>query len=65
MFLMAHRLTRLYEEGRGTHEQASLVKAWNTLRCREVVSLGREILGGNGILAEYTVAKVSASAIAS
>ena len=33
-----------------THEQASLVKGWNTLRCREVVSLGREVLGGNGIL---------------
>lgn len=36
MFLMAHRLTRLYEEGRVTHEQASLVKAWNTARAREV-----------------------------
>ena len=35
------RLTKLYEEGRMTHEQASLVKGWNTLRCREVVSLGR------------------------
>jgi acyl-CoA oxidase len=32
MFLMAWRLTRLYEGGGMSHEQASLVKAWNTLR---------------------------------
>ena len=40
-----------------THEQASLVKAWTTLKGREVVSLGRELLGGNGILSDYLVAK--------
>ena len=33
---MAYRLSKLYEEGSMTHEQASLVKAWNTLRGREV-----------------------------
>lgn len=58
MFLMAWRLTKLYEEGRMSHEQASLVKAWNTLRGREVMALGREVLGGNGILSEFLVAKV-------
>jgi alkylation response protein AidB-like acyl-CoA dehydrogenase len=57
MWLMAWRLTKLYEAGRLTHEQASLVKAWTTLRGREVVALGRELLGGNGILAEFGVAK--------
>lgn len=57
MWLMAWRLTALYESGRMTHEQASLVKAWNTARGREVVSLGRELLGGNGILSDYLVAK--------
>uniref|UniRef100_A0A7R9VKM5 Uncharacterized protein n=1 Tax=Chlamydomonas euryale TaxID=1486919 RepID=A0A7R9VKM5_9CHLO len=57
MFLMAHRLTRLYEEGKVTHEQASLVKAWNTQRAREVCALGREVLGGNGIVTDYGVAK--------
>lgn len=36
MWLMAARLTRLHEAGRLTHEMASLVKAWNTLRGREV-----------------------------
>lgn len=40
-----------------SHEQASLVKAWNTLRGREVVALGREMLGGNGIVADFLVGK--------
>mmetsp|Transcript_12566 Transcript_12566/g.27116 ORF Transcript_12566/g.27116 Transcript_12566/m.27116 type:complete len:444 (-) Transcript_12566:761-2092(-) len=57
MWLMAWRLSKLYEEGRMSHEQASLVKAWTTQRCREVVALGRELLGGNGILTDYNVAK--------
>lgn len=57
MWLSAWRLSKLYEEGRMTHEQASLVKAWTTLRAREVVALGRECLGGNGILGDLTVAK--------
>lgn len=57
MWLMAWRLTKLAEEGRMTHEQASLVKSWTTLRGREVVSLGREVLGGNGILSNFLVAK--------
>lgn len=57
MWLMAWRLTQLCEAGSMTHEQASLVKAWTTLRGREVVSLGRELLGGNGILSDFLVAK--------
>jgi acyl-CoA oxidase len=60
MWLMAYRLSKLYEAGKMTHEQASLVKAWNTLRGREVVSLGRELLGGNGILSDFLVAKAFA-----
>lgn len=57
MWLMAWRLTALHEAGKMTHEQASLVKAWNTARGREVVALGRELLGGNGILSDFLVAK--------
>jgi acyl-CoA oxidase len=34
MFLSAWRLTKLAEQGVMSHEQASLVKAWNTLRGR-------------------------------
>ena len=40
-----------------TPGQASLAKAWTSLRARETVSLGRELLGGNGILADFLVAK--------
>lgn len=58
MFLMALRISRLSEEGRLSHEQASLVKAWNTLRGRECVALARELLGGNGVVTDYQVAKV-------
>jgi acyl-CoA oxidase len=36
-----------------------VLKAWNTLRARETVALGRELLGGNGILSDFLVAKVS------
>ncbi|CAD7699673.1 unnamed protein product [Ostreobium quekettii] len=57
MWLMSWRLTKLQEEGRMTHGTASMVKAWNTLRCRETVALGRELLGGNGIVTDFHVAK--------
>ena len=57
MFLMAWRCTRLFEEGKLSHEQASLVKAWTTAKGREVVGLGREVLGGNGIVSDFLVAK--------
>ncbi|GIL48383.1 hypothetical protein Vafri_4643 [Volvox africanus] len=57
MWLSCWRLSKLYEEGRMSHEQASLVKAWVSARGREVMSLGRELLGGNGILAHFLVAK--------
>lgn len=57
MYLMCHRLSQLYDAGRMSHEQASLVKAWTTARAREVVALGRECLGGNGIVADFLVAK--------
>ena len=57
MWLMAWRLTKLHEKGGMTHEQASLVKAWTTAKGREVVALGRELLGGNGILSDFLVAK--------
>ncbi|XP_021288990.1 acyl-coenzyme A oxidase 4, peroxisomal [Herrania umbratica] len=57
MTLVGWRLCKLYEEGKMTPGQASLGKSWITLRARETVSLGRELLGGNGILADFLVAK--------
>ncbi len=56
--MMAWRVSKLLEEGRLTHEQASMAKAWNTLRGREVAALAREMLGGNGVLSDFQVAKV-------
>jgi len=57
MSLLGWRLCKLYEVGKMTPGQASLCKAWNTLRARETVALGRELLGGNGILSDFLVAK--------
>ncbi|CAH9070498.1 unnamed protein product [Cuscuta epithymum] len=57
MFLVGWRLCKLYESGKMTPGQASLAKSWITLRARETVSLGRELLGGNGVLADFLVAK--------
>eukprot|EP00252_Welwitschia_mirabilis_P017688 TRINITY_DN3916_c0_g1_i1.p1 TRINITY_DN3916_c0_g1~~TRINITY_DN3916_c0_g1_i1.p1 ORF type:complete len:299 (-),score=43.96 TRINITY_DN3916_c0_g1_i1:359-1255(-) len=57
MTLMGWRLCKLYDAGKMTAGHASLTKAWNTLRARETVSLGRELLGGNGILSDFLIAK--------
>jgi acyl-CoA oxidase len=58
MFLLAWRTSKLYEQGKLTNGQSSLAKAQNTLRGREVAALGREILGGNGIVGDYHVARL-------
>ena len=60
MTLLAWRLSTLHQAGRMTHEHASLAKAWTTLRGREVCALGRELLGGNGVVADFLVAKAFA-----
>ena len=43
-------------------EQASLAKVWITKAMRRLVSTGRELFGGNGILLEYDIAKYMADA---
>lgn len=40
-------------------------QSWITSKARETVALGRELLGGNGILAEFLVAKVLCFALLS
>ncbi|XP_028764410.1 acyl-coenzyme A oxidase 4, peroxisomal isoform X2 [Neltuma alba] len=57
MILVGWRLCKLYENGKMTQGHASLGKSWITLRARETAALGRELLGGNGILADFLVAK--------
>ncbi len=57
MQLLCFRLSQLLEQGKMTDGMASLAKMQNARRAREVVADAREILGGNGILLEYVVAR--------
>jgi glutaryl-CoA dehydrogenase len=57
MQLVSWRLSRLRDEGKMTEGQASLAKQSNAARGRQVVAMGREILGGNGILLEHHIAR--------
>ncbi|KAL3683731.1 hypothetical protein R1sor_001753 [Riccia sorocarpa] len=57
MWLMGWRLCKLYDAGKMTPGHASLTKAHNTKVAREVCALGRELVGGNGILSDFNVAK--------
>jgi glutaryl-CoA dehydrogenase len=56
------RLSQLAEEGAMTDEQASLAKAFCTVRMRESVGWARELMGGNGILLEHNVGRFVADA---
>ncbi len=51
------RLSQLLDQGTITDGQASLAKMHNAATARRVVAMGREILGGNGILLENHVAR--------
>ena len=59
---MTTRLSQLQDAGTMTDEQASLAKAFCTVKSRETVGLARELLGGNGILLEYDVGRFVADA---
>ncbi len=50
MILQCWRISKLVDEGKATMGQIALTKAWVTERGREVVRLGREMMGGNGII---------------
>jgi glutaryl-CoA dehydrogenase len=64
MLAMMVQLTALQQEqgGRLRLPQSSLAKAWCSESMRETVSLARAVLGGNGILLEYNVARYFADA---
>lgn len=55
--LMGWRLSKLADDGTMTEGQASLAKMHCCRRARDVVALGREIMGGNGILLEHHIAR--------
>jgi len=54
---MVVRLSELQDEGKLKDEQASLAKAFCTVRMRDTVARAREIVGGNGITLDYQVAR--------
>ena len=54
---MSAQLARMQENGEYDEVATSTAKMMNALRLRESVSLGRGIHGGNGILAEYVIAR--------
>jgi len=56
------RSVQLEEEGKLNDAQAALAKAFCTSKSRETVSMARELLGGNGILVDYNVARFFADA---
>ncbi len=59
---MMMRLAQLTDEGKLGDHHAALAKAFCTARSRETVSWGRELLGGNGIVTDYNVARFFADA---
>lgn len=59
---LCFRLSELQDEGLLTDEHASLAKVFCSLRTRDVVRSAREVMGGNGILLEYDVARFVADA---
>jgi glutaryl-CoA dehydrogenase len=57
MQLVCFRLAQLQQEGRMTGPMASLAKMHNAQKAKAVCSTARDILGGNGLLLEYHVAR--------
>src|SRR5262250_1166546 len=59
---MVARTAQLADQGKLTDQQAALSKAFTTAKSRETLSWARELLGGNGILVDYNVARFFADA---
>jgi glutaryl-CoA dehydrogenase len=57
MQLLCLRLAQLQAEGKLTDARASLAKMNNARLARQVLADAREMLGGNGILLEYQIAR--------
>jgi alkylation response protein AidB-like acyl-CoA dehydrogenase len=51
------RQAQLHAEGKLSDAHAALAKAFATAKCRETVAWARELVGGNGIVADYKVAR--------
>jgi glutaryl-CoA dehydrogenase len=59
---MMVRLAQLEDAGAARDEQSALAKAFTTARMRESVAIGRNLLGGNGIVTDFEMAKIFADA---
>lgn len=59
---MVARCSQMLDEGTQRDEHASLAKAFTTARMRETVGYAREVMGGNGIVLDYDVARFFADA---
>lgn len=59
---MMARLSQLEEDGQAKDEHSALAKAFTTARMRESAALGRSLLGGNGIVTDFGMAKIFADA---
>jgi glutaryl-CoA dehydrogenase len=57
MQLMCYRLAQLQEQGKMTGPMASLAKMNNARKAKQVCADARDIMGGNGVLLEYHVAR--------
>ena len=55
---MMAQLARMEDRGSANNEQSALAKAFTSKLMRETVALGREILGGNGLISDYRMAKI-------
>jgi glutaryl-CoA dehydrogenase len=62
MIGLALRAARLQDAEGMRDERSALAKQYCAARCREVVGLARELMGGNGILLEYGAARLFADA---
>ena len=57
MQLLCLRLSQIQADGKMTAAMASLAKMNNARLAREVIADAREMLGGNGILLDYHIAR--------
>ena len=59
---LALQAARLQDQEGMRDERSALAKQFCAARCREVVGLARELMGGNGILLDYGAARLFADA---
>ena len=59
---MMVRIAQLQEQGAADMPQVALAKSYVSARMRETVAIGRSLLGGNGIVTDYRMAKIFSDA---